>query len=116
MSANTPRETYNVMRGFRYVLGRGTVSTGYYVTDAAGRVVSGPYTTEGPACDKADELEASALEAKRETDALIAQGLHELGDRRLALDLGVDLGPSTAAERAAHAELERAAGELGVTL
>lgn len=58
MPDSAPTTAFHVMRGFRYVLGRGTVSTGYYVSDAAGRVVSGPYTDEGQACDKADALEA----------------------------------------------------------
>lgn len=109
MTDSTPTEAYVVLRGFRYVLGRGTVSTGYYVSDAAGRVVSGPYTDEGQACDKADDLEA-------ELARTIARGLDELAARRVADALGVDLGPLTEAEVAATAELERTAGELGVEL
>lgn len=47
---------------------------------------------------------------------IVAQGLHELGDRRLAADLGIDLGPVTEAEVAAATELRRTAAELGIDL
>jgi len=107
VNASTPRQAYHVLRGFRYVLGRGTVSTGYYVSDDSGRVVSGPYTDEGQACDKADALDA-------ELAATIARGLDELSARRVASALGVELGPFTCSELAATAELERTADELGL--
>lgn len=48
--------------------------------------------------------------------ATAARGLDELAARRTADALGVDLGPLTAAEAAATAELEAAALELGVEL
>lgn len=49
-----------VMRGFRYVAGRGTVGCGYYVTDRDGRVVAGPFTNLTDAWREHDKLSERA--------------------------------------------------------